>query len=304
MLAEPYEDVREGRPTMAIRLGKVGLWIGEWTWDPDTAEHREAAAEIDELGFGTLWLGNAAGDLHVVGKLLDATSTLAVATSIVNIWTHDAAELTDAYQRVDRTHPGRALIGLGNSHKPAVEPTGQSYTKPLSKLRSFLDEIDRAASPLPPHARVLAALGPRALALAAERTAGAIPYLVTPEHTARARDILGDGAVLAPEQKIVLESDPTRAREIARRRAGVYLGLPNYLNNLRRLGFTDGDFADGGSDRLIDALVARGDVDTVLERVRQHFQAGADHVAIQVLTSSDDLARTQWRELAPALKEL
>ncbi|MDR7301092.1 LLM class F420-dependent oxidoreductase [Haloactinomyces albus] len=288
---------------MAIRVGKVGLWRAEAGWDPDNGEHREAVAELDDLGCGTLWLGNADGDLRVMSGLLDATKKLAVATGIVNVWTHDAAELAAAYQRVDRVHPGRALLGLGSSHAPLVERFGHTYSKPYSKLRSFLDEIDRAESPVPPHVQVLAALGPRTLALAGQRTAGAHPYLVTPEHTAQAREILGDGPLLAPEQKVVLETAPDRARRIARQGVEVYLGLPNYLNNLRRLGFTEADFADGGSDRLIDALVAWGDVDTVLHRVREHHEAGADHVALQVLTGSDDLPRAQWRELAPAIRE-
>ncbi|RCW45230.1 putative F420-dependent oxidoreductase [Halopolyspora algeriensis] len=288
---------------MAVRLGKVGLWTGEWAWDPINGERREAVAELDDLGYGTLWLGNATGDLRVLSELLGAGKKLVVATGIVNVWTHDAAGLAAAYQRVDRAHPGRVLIGLGSSHAPLVERTGQAYTKPYSKLRSFLDELDRAESPLPPHAQVLAALGPRTLALAGQRTAGAHPYLVTPEHTARAREILGEEPLLAPEQKVVVESDPARAREIAREGVAVYLGLPNYVNNLRRLGFAEDDFTGGGSDRLIDALVAWGDVDTVLRRVREHHEAGADHVALQVLTGSDELPREQWRELAPAVRE-
>ncbi|WP_243793957.1 LLM class F420-dependent oxidoreductase [Saccharopolyspora gloriosae] len=287
---------------MAIEIGRFGLWTGAPSWDGDTVEHREAVAEIDELGYGALWLGLAPGDLRTVQALLAATKKLVVATGIINIWEYPAAEVAAAYQRVDRVHPGRALIGIGPSHAPVVENSGQSYVKPFSKLKSYVDELDAVEEPLPSQARVLAALGPRALALAGERAAGAHPYLTTPEHTAVAREVLGDGPLLAPEQKVVLETDPAEAREIARDRTGPYLQLPNYLNNLRRLGYTDEDFADGGSDRLIDSLVAWGDADTIADRVRAHRDAGADHVTVQVLSRGSDLPRWQWRELAPALK--
>lgn len=289
---------------MVAQVGKVGLWAGSWMWDPNDQEHRAALAELDELGYGALWLGNASGDLRLVSELLGATKKLAVGTAIVNVWTHDPNELAAAYQRVDRGYPGRILIGLGSSHAAAVEPTGQRYVKPYSKLRSFLDEIDTAESPLPPHALMLAALGPRTLALAGERSAGALPYLTTPRHTAQAREILGAGPLLAPEQKVVLEREPSRAREIARAGLQIYLGLPNYLNNLRRLGFSDEDFAGGGSDRLVDALVAWGGLDDVLPRVREHHQAGADHVGLQVLTGGTELPLAQWRELAPLISEV
>lgn len=292
---------------MAIAAGRVGLWTGAPTWDLENAEHREAVAELDALGYGTLWLGMAPGDLRLVQGLLERTKKLVVATGITNIWTHEAADIGAAYQRVDRAAPGRALVGLGTSHAPIVERAGQTYAKPFSKLRSFVDELDAAPEPLPVQARVLAALGPKALRLAGERSAGAHPYLTTPEHTAWAREVLGDGPLLAPEQKVVLETDPVKAREVARTGAGPYLALPNYLNNLRRLGYTDEDFADGGSDRLIDALVAWGDLDAIAARVRAHHDAGADHVAVQVLTGRSPLdrgtvlPREQWRELAPAL---
>ncbi|WP_433871829.1 LLM class F420-dependent oxidoreductase [Saccharopolyspora sp. CA-218241] len=286
---------------MALGLGRIGLWIAEAFWDPGRSDHREAAAQIQELGFGTLWLGNAHGGLATAEGLLDATERLVVGTSIVNVWLYSPADVAAAYQRVDRSRPGRLLVGLGSSHAPLVEQHGHSYRKPLTKVRSYLDELDAQSVPLPHHARALAALGPRTLEVAGQRTAGALPYLVTPEHTAQARQILGRGPLLAPEQKVVLETDPDEARRIAREGVAVYLGLPNYANNLRRLGFTDADLADGGSDRLIDAVVAWGDQDAVLRRVREHFDAGAEHVAVQVLTGSDDLARQQWSELAPAL---
>lgn len=287
---------------MTVDIGRIGLWVFAGKWTPDDPEHREALGEVESLGYGALWLGAADGDLQLVSRLLDATERLVVATGIINIWNHDAAELAATYRRLAAPNLERLLIGLGNSHAPAVEPTGQRYTKPYSKLVSYLDELDNAPEPLPESSRVLAALGPRMVALAGERSLGAHPYLTTPEHTGRAREILGAGPLLAPEQKVVLESDPERARSIARQGAKMYLGLPNYVNNLRRLGFAEVDFADGGSDRLIDALVAWGDVDTVLRRVEQHHEAGADHVGIQVLTDSPELPRQQWRLLAEGLK--
>jgi probable F420-dependent oxidoreductase len=283
---------------MTVDIGRVGLWTFAGKWNPEDPEHREALGEVEELGYGALWLGAAAGDLQLASGLLDATERLVVATGIINIWDHDAAELAATYRRLATGHLERLLIGLGASHAPAV---GERYRKPYSKVVSYLDELDGAAAPLPESSRVLAALGPRMVALAGERSRGAHPYLTTPEHTARAREILGAGPVLAPEQKVVLETDPERARSIARDGAQMYLGLPNYLNNLRRLGFAEADFADGGSDRLIDALVAWGDADTVLRRVQQHQEAGADHVGIQVLTDSPGLPRQQWRLLAEGL---
>ncbi|KAF4407575.1 MULTISPECIES: LLM class F420-dependent oxidoreductase [Streptomyces] len=286
-----------------MRLGKTGLWTAPGMWEPGSAEHREAAAELEDLGYGTLWLGNTTGDLAEVSALLDATRRLVVGSSIVNVWLNDSATLAAAYRQAAGAHPGRVVVGLGSSHAPLVEGAGQDYRKPYSKLRSYLDELAATEPPVPGEDQMLAALGPRTLALAGERTAGALPYLTTPEHTAQAREILGDGPLLAPEQKVVLETDPVRAREIARETLAMYMSLPNYVNNWRRLGFTEHDVADRGSDRLVDALVAWGDVDTVLARVREHRAAGADHVALQVLTGSPGLPLAEWRELAPAVRE-
>lgn len=286
---------------MAVDVGRVGIWSNSRLWAGDAGKRREAAAELDELGYGALWVGAASGNLDLASTLLDATRRLAVATGIVSVWTVPADRLAATYTDVAAAHPGRFLLGLGVSHAPAVESTGQRYARPYEKLTGYLDELDAAAPPVPKEGRALAALGPRVLALAGERTAGAHPYLVTPEHTRRAREVLGAGPLLAPEQKVVLETDPARARAVARKRAGFYLRLPNYTNNLRRLGYTDDDFADGGSDRLVDGLVAWGDVDTVLARVREHHQAGADHVCVQVLTDEEALPRAQWRTLAEAL---
>ncbi|MDR7300356.1 LLM class F420-dependent oxidoreductase [Haloactinomyces albus] len=286
---------------MAVDIGSVGLWTPSWDWNPDSSEHREAIAELDTLGYGALWLGAAGGDLALVSGLLDASERIVVATGIVNIWTHDAAELAAVHDRLSTAHLDRLLIGVGTSHAPAVEAAGHSYSKPYSKLVSFLDELDAAEPALLPESRVLAALGPRTLALAGERARGAHPYLTTPEHTANAREILGAGPLLAPEQKVVLAANADRARSVAREGVAPYLTLPNYLNNLRRLGFTDADFAEGGSDRLIDAVVAWGDLETVVSRIREHHEAGADHVSLQVLTGEAGLPREQWRRLSGAL---
>lgn len=287
---------------MTVDIGRTGLWVFGGLWDPQDPEHREALAEVESLGYGALWLGNVEGDLKLVSGLLDATERLVIATGIVKVWMQSAAELTRAYRSLAAPHLDRLLLGLGSSHAPLVEgETGQRYAKPYSKLVSYLDELDAEPSPVPRESRVLAALGPRTLALSGERTRGAHPYLTTPEHTAQAREILGAGPLLAPEQKVVLETDPGKARQIAREGVGFYLQLPNYLNNWRRLGFSEADFADGGSDRLIDHLVAWGDLDDVVRRVNRHHEAGADHVNLQVLTGRPGLPRQEWRRLAEAL---
>ena len=258
---------------MRIELGTVGVWRHPSELTP------EMAAEVEALGYGAIWLGGSpGGDLSVVENVLDETDRIAVATGIVNVWKDDAATIGADYHRITARHPGRFLLGLGIGHPEAA----QEYQRPYAKLVSYLDELDDLK--VPADGRVLAALGPRVLQLAAERTAGAHPYLVTPEHTRWARQILGEGPLLAPDQKVVLETDPERARAIARPRVEhPYLGLTNYLSNLRRLGFTDADFADGGSDALVDALVVHGDADTLARGVTAHLDAGADHVAVQAL---------------------
>jgi probable F420-dependent oxidoreductase len=258
---------------MRIELGTVGVWRHPSELTP------EMAAEVEALGYGAIWLGGSpGGDLSVVENVLDETDRIAVATGIVNVWKDDAATIGADYHRITARHPGRFLLGLGIGHPEAT----QEYQRPYAKLVSYLDELDDLK--VPADGRVLAALGPRVLQLAAERTAGAHPYLVTPEHTRWARQILGEGPLLAPDQKVVLETDPERARAIARPRVEhPYLGLTNYLSNLRRLGFTDADFADGGSDALVDALVVHGDADALARGVTAHLDAGADHVAVQAL---------------------
>jgi probable F420-dependent oxidoreductase len=260
---------------MSIELGKIGIWRHASGLGP------EVLAEVEALGYGAVWVGGSPpGDLKAIEDILDATDHIAVATGILNVWKDDAATVGPSYHRVTRKHPGRFLLGLGIGHPEAT----QEYQKPYAKLVSYLDELDGLE--VPAEGRALAALGPRVLRLSAERSAGAHPYLVTPEHTRQAREILGAGPLLAPEQKVVLDTDPERARAIGRPRVrNPYLGLTNYLSSLRRLGWTDADFADGGSDALIDALVLHGDAQAIARGVTAHLDAGADHVAIQVLNS-------------------
>jgi probable F420-dependent oxidoreductase len=257
---------------MSIELGKVGIWRHASGLTP------EVVAEVEALGYGTIWVGGSPpGDLTVVEHLLDTTRHIAVATGIVNVWQDDAATVGASYHRVTR-HPGRFLLGLGIGHPEAT----REYQRPYAALVSYLDQLDDLKVPV--EGRVLAALGPRVLRLSAERAGGAHPYLVTPEHTRQARQILGDGPLLAPEQKLVLETDPERARAIGRPKVqNPYLSLTNYLSNLRRLGWTDADLADGGSDALIDALAVHGDAAALARGVTAHLDAGADHVATQVL---------------------
>jgi probable F420-dependent oxidoreductase len=269
---------------MSIELGKVGIWRHPSGLTP------EIAAEAEALGYGAIWLGGSPdGDLGVVDPLLDATDRIVVGTSIVNVWKDDAATVAASYHRLAARYPDRFLLGLGIGQPEAT----RQYQKPYDKLVSYLDELDDLK--VPASGRALAALGPRVLRLSAERTAGALPYLVTPEHTRQARQILGAGPLLAPEQKLVLETDPERARAIGRPRVrNPYLGLTNYLASLRRLGWTDADFADGGSDTLIDALAVHGDAAAIAGGVTAHLDAGADHVAVQILNP----------EPMPALREL
>jgi probable F420-dependent oxidoreductase len=258
---------------MAIDIGKLGIWRLERDLTPDLARTAE------DLGYGAIWIGGSPpAPLEIVDRLLEVTERITVATGIVNIWKDDAAPIAAAYRRITRQYPGRFLLGIGIGHPEAT----REYRKPYDTIVEYLDQLD--AEGVPVEGRVLAALGPKVLRLAAERTAGAHPYLVTPEHTREARAILGPGKLLAPEQKVVLETDPERARAIGRPRVEKpYLGLVNYLNNLRRLGWADEDLADGGSDRLIDALAVHGDAEAIARGITAHLDAGADHVAVQVL---------------------
>ncbi len=294
-----------------MELGAVGVWTAALDVLP-AAQAREAAAELEELGYGAIWIPEAVGReaMTNAAMLLDATRTVVVATGIASIWLRSATAAAAAQHTLSEAHPGRFLLGLGVSHRPMVEGVlGQSYHRPFSAMSAYLDAMDGALvlAPAPevPPARVLAALGPRMLRLSAERAAGAHPYLGTPEHTRQAREILGAGPLLLPEQGVILERDPSRAREIARANLGIYIGLANYANNWRRLGFEEEDLLSGGSDRLIDAIFAWGDLAAILERLREHLDAGADHVAVQVLRPSlAEVPREEWRELAPAVASL
>jgi probable F420-dependent oxidoreductase len=290
--------------TDRVELGGIGIWSAALRYG-DQGEIADAAAELEQLGYSALWPPGGIGGpiFDTCASLLDATARVVVAPGIVNIWMHDPAEVAATHARLVGAHPGRFLLGLGVSHQPLVDHDAPGrYRAPLAAMDRYLDELDAATPPAPAAERLLAALGPRMLDLARRRSAGAHPYLVTPEHTHEARAVLGDEALLAPEQAVVVERDPSVAREIARQHLAIYLQLPNYARNWDRLGFDTTDVADGGSDRLVDALVAWGDVETIAGRVDEHRGAGADHVCIQALTADlRVLPRAAWRELAPAL---
>jgi probable F420-dependent oxidoreductase len=251
----------------------------------------EQLQEIESLGYGAIWAGGSpAADLSWVDPILDATTTLQLATGIVNIWTADAGPVSESFHRIDKAYPGRFLLGIGVGHPEA----GHEYKKPYDALTEYLDALDQHG--VPKDRRVVAALGPQVLKLAARRSAGAHPYLTTPEHTATARQLIGPEAFLAPEHKAVLTTDAEKARAVGRKALEIYLNLTNYLNSWKRLGFTDEDVAKPGSDRLVDAVVAYGTTDAIAARLKEHLAAGADHVPVQVLTSPD--------KLVPALAEL
>ena len=272
---------------MRTEVGAFGVWRMVSGITPELAE------QVEMLGFGAIWLGGSPkGDLDDVEKLLDATERIPVATGIVNMWRDDAATVGESYRRIVARHPGRFLLGVGVGHREAID----QYRQPFEKMVGYLDRLDEVG--VPREDVVLAALGPRALALAAERTAGAHPYLTTPRHTGYARRVLGAGPLLAPEHKVILDSDPARARSVGRPVVSRYLNRVNYRNNLLREGWTEEDFLDGGSDRLVDALVLHGTVEEVAAGLVAHHEAGADHVAIQVL---GDEPLGMYRELSRAL---
>jgi probable F420-dependent oxidoreductase len=281
--------------------GEIGVWSPQLR-EGDAHEVAEAATELEELGYDTIWVpGREHEDLEErLRLLLSATERMTVATGIVSIWTHPADATAALHARLASEFPGRFLLGLGVSHAPAV---GGRYRKPLTEMVRYLDALDEADPPVPRTERVLAALAPRMLALARERARGSHPYLVTPEHTRSAREALGPDALLAPEQTVVLEKEADAARAVARQWLARYRQLPNYTNNWLRTGFDHADVENGGSNRLIDALVAWGDADTIRARVEAQRAAGADHVAIQVVTSDPaQLPREQWHRLAAAVR--
>ena len=259
-------------------LGRVGIWA------PYTHLTPQAASELERIGYGTLWLGASPGaKLDMVDPLLDATERLTVGTSIVNIWAAAPGPVAESFHRLEEKYPGRFLLGIGAGHPEATS----EYRRPYEALVDYLDQLDEHG--VPAAQRALAALGPRVLELARTRTAGALPYLITPQYTRGARELLGPDTLLVAEQKIVLEADAERAREVGRSRVGMYLRMSNYVANLRRIGFSDEDLEFPGSDRLIDALAVHGDVEAISAELRAHLAAGADQVAIQVLSPDNDI---------------
>ncbi|GHI07423.1 LLM class F420-dependent oxidoreductase [Streptomyces cellostaticus] len=279
-------------------IGRYGVWsVGLRSEDPARrGEIAEAAAELEELGYGAAWLGGSSAARHAA-PLLESTSRLVVGTSIQSIWQYDAEASATGFAEAESAHPGRFVLGLGVSHAKLAD----QYRRPYSALVAYLDALDAAG--VPAGRRLLAALGPKMLELSRDRAAGAIPYLVTPEHTAEARETLGEGPLLAPEFGVVLEADPSRARALARDHLALYLSLPNYTNTFLRLGFTEADLTADGSDRLVDALYAWGDEDRIRNRINAFHEAGADHVALQVVNggSRDALPLEAWRRLASLL---
>jgi probable F420-dependent oxidoreductase len=268
-------------------LGRFGVWLAFRSIKP------ELAAQIEQLGYGAAWIGGSPdAELDWVDPALAQTNSLQLATGIVNIWSAPAPAVAQSYKRIESAYPGRFLLGIGVGHREHTE----EYVKPYDALVGYLDELDAAV--VPTSRRVLAALGPRVLELAAERSAGAHPYLTTPEHTAKARERVGRSVFLAPEHKVVLTTDADEARRIGRETVDHYLGLSNYVNNWLRLGFSEDDVRKPGSDRLIDAVVAYGTPEAIVRRLNEHLEAGADHVAIQVLGGWTD------ETLLPALSEL
>ncbi|CAM4128073.1 methylenetetrahydromethanopterin reductase [Mycobacterium basiliense] len=268
-------------------LGRFGVWLGTRSLSP------ELAGQIESLGYGAAWIGASPdADLAWVEPALNKTTSLQIATGIVNVWSAPAREVAASYQRIESAHPGRFVLGIGVGHPEH----SQEYRKPYDALVAYLDDIDQAM--VPDSRRVLAALGPKMLRLAAQRSAGAHPYLTPPEHTGKARQLVGNTVFLAPEHKVVLTEDAAEARAVGRKFIDFYLGLSNYVNNWLKLGFTEDDVRKPGSDRLIDALVAYGTPEAIVRRLNEHLEAGADHVAIQVLRGSRD------EKLVPALTDL
>ena len=303
--------MQEERGALRTALGRVGVW--SFALEAQTAsDEREAAAEIETIGYPAIWFPESVSSREVFSHaawVLASTQRVVVATGIANIWARDPVAMANGWRMLSDAYPDRFVLGVGVSHEPSVAKRGGAYVRPRSHMREYLDAMDRAASSAPepeaPMRLLLAALGPRMLELAAERALGAHPYFVPVEHTAFARQRLGAEPVLAVEQTAVLSTDPATARRIARGFAVHYLELPNYALNLRRMGWTAQDVAGAGSDALIDAVIAWGDVDRVASRVRAQLDAGADHVCVQVRGDDEnDVCLPQLRELSAALLEL
>jgi len=289
---------------MTTRLTGTGIWSAGLRYG-DAAEAASAATELEALGYSALWIPDVGGDVFApLANLLAATTTATIATGILNVWMHTPDETATQHAALTAEHGARFLCGIGISHRPFIDMVNSpgTYQNPVETMASYLDGLDAAETPLAQNDRVLAALGPKMLELARTRTAGTHPYLVTPELTANARAGIGPDGLVASEQGVVLDTDPASARATARAHLKTYLALPNYSNNWKRQGFTDDDLADGGSDRLVDALVVWGDEATIAARVQEHRDAGADHVCIQVLTDNPaGFPNEQYRALAPAL---
>jgi probable F420-dependent oxidoreductase len=303
---------REGQTTTAGRtlaeqLGRVGIWTSHLDVQP-IERLRAVAAELEQLGWGALWCWEVFGReaLTNAGLLLSTTRRMVIGTGIATIWARDPCAMAAAQRTLAEAYPGRFVLGIGVSHAPIVDARGHRYQRPLDRMRGYLDAMDAAPWQGPPvplqPPRVLAALGPRMLELAAERSAGALLYNATPEVTASARSLLGPEPLLAVEQAVLLEEDPAAARRVGREFIAFYLTLPNYTRAWERAGFGPNEWAEGGSDRLVDAMVAWGGPEAIAGRVRAHLDAEADHVCLQVLgPDPDGVPMTGWRALAPAL---
>jgi probable F420-dependent oxidoreductase len=281
-------------------IGKTGIWSPELRLHHDPVEIHEAAAELDQHGWGALWIpGRGGGDTRgAPPRLLRATEETTVATGVLSIWRHPASDMATGHARLRREYGHRLLLGLGVSDAAAARHAGGTY-RPLAALNGYLDELDQAVDPVPTDERLVAAMGPKLTELAGRRSAGTHPFLVTPEFTAGARAVLGPDPLLAPYQAVVVDADPQRARTTARGFLAPFIGMGHYANSLLRQGFTEDDLAGEGSDRLVDAIVAWGDVDAIAARVRAHHEAGATHVALHAISARGGLPREEWQELAP-----
>ncbi len=277
-----------------MRLGEFGVWTTYRTIGEENAS--QAARLVEDLGFGTFWLGGSP-QLPALEPLLDATERIVVATGILNVWQSDPDQVAGDFARLEEEFPGRVLLGIGIGHPEATS----QYAGPLSAMAAFLDGLDGGAVPVPRSRRCLAALGPKMLAMSAERSLGAHSYFVPTAHTKAARERLGETPILAPELACVLDGDAGSARAKAREYARMYLGLRNYTNNLRNFGFAEEDIADGGSDRLIDEVVPHGDAREIAAAARKHLSAGADHVCLQPVGGTG-VPSAEWTALASALE--
>jgi probable F420-dependent oxidoreductase len=271
-----------------MELGKIGVWRRR----PDGLD---AIEQIEALGYGTLWVGGSPS-LEQVRPYLERTSSMTIATGILNVWQHDPADVAREHAQLKHDHPDRFLLGIGIGHPEATS----DYSRPLKTMREFFDGLDAAETSVPEDERVAAALGPKMLDLAKERSLGTHPYFIDVQHTRFARERLGDGPLVAPEVAVVVEADPETARRHAREYAKLYLGLTNYTNNLLRFGYTEQDIADGGSDRLIDAVIPHGNPEQIADAIRAHLDAGADHVCLQPLGHGPEPLE-DFRALAAAL---